>query len=726
MADLIKKTDDLNTGREKLNEAIKQSERAENKSDEALNKADQSISMSESTQEQLNQVVIQGDSSVEAAQARVNADNTKTYNTLKERLDTEHTQVTSQLADTEQELQNLDNKKMNKDTNDISVLQINKNKGKLDQTYMSDEFLQQIVGTAPINAVPAYRSITNEKVADKAISVETVDFVHKTKNLFNKDAIIMNGAISPYTGEAFDADGYGYVDYFRVEPDTEYHRSYYSAAVAFYDSNMEFISGATSGRGTVTSPPNAHVARLSIFASNPNNLNGFQFEKGNSETEYEPYELEIPNLKMVFKGFNSYIVSQTGGFTIDFKNKEIRTRSFSTHIIVNGERYNFLDKAYSFADLTFDNTIIVFDVNTKDINFISATNADSISYDRCGVLGVMRINEETVFVNGETIDIIRTARHSDHRIILLGDDYSDYTVTEKSFTPSHRTNPQAIYDVYDNLMIENPDYISKRELARTVNDNPIYLYEFKEPNVYSSSDGFEYSQPKILYIGGIHGHEKIAVDSDVVFFRDLCEDWTNQNSLRFIRSNAHIMFVPIVNPDGYELKQRTNGNGVDIARNFPVRWGEHPEDNTPGSPYYGGSSPASEIETNVIMQLLEEDPYFSFEHHNAPALEETGELSWMGSTIPLIRKIVAAFGLSWTMKIKKDFPVLRGEGNLINPSYYAKAGTMTAYIQSIGVSGVILETAISMGTSDDDIKRVTADIIGNIILSVLRSHNYLS
>lgn len=99
MANLINENDSLNQGRGKLNTAIAQSEEALNKSITAMGTADEALSNSESTQDQLNQVVIDGDSSVEAAQARVNSDDTVTYTTLKERLDAEHDEVTSSLAD---------------------------------------------------------------------------------------------------------------------------------------------------------------------------------------------------------------------------------------------------------------------------------------------------------------------------------------------------------------------------------------------------------------------------------------------------------------------------------------------------------------------------------------------------------------------------------------------------------------------------------------------------
>lgn len=106
MANLLKPTDALEQGYPKINAAIGQAEQSLIISDNAMDTANSSITVSnqalansQSTQEQLNQIVIDGDSSVEAAQARVNADNSVTYDTLKERLDAEHQEVNSHLAD---------------------------------------------------------------------------------------------------------------------------------------------------------------------------------------------------------------------------------------------------------------------------------------------------------------------------------------------------------------------------------------------------------------------------------------------------------------------------------------------------------------------------------------------------------------------------------------------------------------------------------------------------
>ena len=69
----------------------------EGKADQAVTMARSANSKSDSTQLQLDEIVIDGDSSVEAAQARVDIKNIS-YATLKDRLDTEQQEVNAQLA----------------------------------------------------------------------------------------------------------------------------------------------------------------------------------------------------------------------------------------------------------------------------------------------------------------------------------------------------------------------------------------------------------------------------------------------------------------------------------------------------------------------------------------------------------------------------------------------------------------------------------------------------
>src|SRR5690625_70398 len=88
----INKTDTLNEGREKLNAAIDGANAADTK-------ATQALANSESTQTQLDTIVVDGDSSVEAAQARVD-EKGDPHPTLKARIDDGMNSVNQQLAET--------------------------------------------------------------------------------------------------------------------------------------------------------------------------------------------------------------------------------------------------------------------------------------------------------------------------------------------------------------------------------------------------------------------------------------------------------------------------------------------------------------------------------------------------------------------------------------------------------------------------------------------------
>lgn len=92
----------------------------------------------------------------------------------------------------------------------------------------------------------------------------------------------------------------------------------------------------------------------------------------------------------------------------------------------------------------------------------------------------------------------------------------------------------------------------------------------------------------VLVVGAVHGDEPQGT-------------WLIREYLKNC-DNSLLAFIPALNPDGLELNQRRNANEVDINRNFPTaNWvlGENDE-------YFGGVSPASEIETKFLIKTIEE------------------------------------------------------------------------------------------------------------------------
>ena len=121
-----------------------------------------------------------------------------------------------------------------------------------------------------------------------------------------------------------------------------------------------------------------------------------------------------------------------------------------------------------------------------------------------------------------------------------------------------------------------------------------------------------------LIIGVVHGDEPQGEELINQYLNDV--------------ENTSLLFIPCLNPDGKILGTRTNSKGVDINRNFPTKnWVYSKKDK-----YYGGDSPASEIETRFLTEVLDEytpsviltlhTPY-KIVNYDGPAREHSEEIS---------------------------------------------------------------------------------------------------
>lgn len=100
--------------------------------------------------------------------------------------------------------------------------------------------------------------------------------------------------------------------------------------------------------------------------------------------------------------------------------------------------------------------------------------------------------------------------------------------------------------------------------------------------------GFSSKKNQTLVVGVVHGDEPQG------------EELINMYMQKYDKKD--VLFIPSLNPDGKKSNTRVNSNGVDINRNFPTKnWELTEQDN-----YYGGSKPASEIETQFLIEIIEE------------------------------------------------------------------------------------------------------------------------
>ena len=93
--------------------------------------------------------------------------------------------------------------------------------------------------------------------------------------------------------------------------------------------------------------------------------------------------------------------------------------------------------------------------------------------------------------------------------------------------------------------------------------------------------------PKVFVIGCFHGDEPQG--------KFLIDEYVKNKAL------SNILFIPCLNEYGFKHNSRVNENGVDLNRNFPTKNWVLSEKNE----YFGGTKPASEKETQFIIDFVE-------------------------------------------------------------------------------------------------------------------------
>ena len=132
----------------------------------------------------------------------------------------------------------------------LSVNMINKNLGKLDQSYMSEEFLQQVAGDTPINSVPANSSITTPKLANNSVTPNKTSFIGRAetkKDIYEKielsdyqnsanDGKVLNDSGNPSQNQ-YTSD-FTYTNPIEVEGGADYAMVYRNVVVFGPDGNV--------------------------------------------------------------------------------------------------------------------------------------------------------------------------------------------------------------------------------------------------------------------------------------------------------------------------------------------------------------------------------------------------------------------------------------------------------------------------------------------------------
>lgn len=113
------------------------------------------------------------------------------------------------------------------------------------------------------------------------------------------------------------------------------------------------------------------------------------------------------------------------------------------------------------------------------------------------------------------------------------------------------------------------------------------------------------SERRILFVGGIHGLERVGVAMVLHLLGTLLRGYGGDPRITSLLGRVEVWGVPLANPDGYAAGRRPNARGVDLNRNFGVGFATSPLATWRRWPFYGGPSPYSEPESQALKAFAE-------------------------------------------------------------------------------------------------------------------------
>ena len=447
--------------------------------------------------------------------------------------------------------------------------------------------------------------------------------------------------------------------------------------------------------------------------------------------------------RKTFLPFNASLSTSRTNLTIDFTSKKLIVNNVARPFIyfesVGGGIINFQKAAgeYSFSDVP-DNFYLTYDRKNSEFAFVGHYDLATVDLNYTPVIGLVNKFTEEVFIQGTGYNVIRTGdeNNGDSKGVglsrpyhFLGDPGGSYTpkIEDYYYKESYHKNYENFMAEWEELRTKYPDYVKREQIGTSVQGREIYRYDFNYYDVMNRVS----ERPTIYVNNSIHAVETHGVYAVLAFFKDLCDNWLNDEQLGFIHNNLHLIVVPLANPDGFVANTRQNINGVDINRNFTRGW-NNKNNEVVGDLTYPGTGPLSEPETQALEGLLEKEvPYYTFDIHNNGSLESKKDLISMSTGPDSLRYFAKAFGNSFDYRMRRKFPEIKdwntgGIYNLVMDRLGNPGGSLAYSAVELGSNGSTVEFTTGWDPYPPETHQyINKDALGNLILGAMRSTDRL-
>lgn len=531
---------------------------------------------------------------------------------------------------------------------------------------------------------------------DFDVSAEQVDFIKKSNNLFVLDTVTKNKVISS-SGLINDAIDYSISDFIEVTPNTKYTISGDAGydiftGAAFYDADKNFVARYTTsstGFRVLTTGSNTAYVRFNINHSSglPEQRNRM-FNAGETALPYERGGFFLDSVSISDDDKEAIVVNTLNYVDLeygDIKDKFVKSNNLfdasaatlnkvitSSGVIDDASDYHISDfiavvagQKYTLSGESGINAFITTAYYGANKNFIQRVNTYTtsgpltitipagVSYLRFNMNNGLPTQRNRMFNIGETalpyetfVSKLANVRLDKGIIDQIGDElivantntfmydlpidqpyYTDAVWTEHS---NFRTiTSDQVYAMYDDLASQHPSFITKHSLANNSLGQSIAYYKFK-PLIPSVDISNSRKLAKVFLLCGQHGMEHTPPLATFLMLREIYNNWQSSALLEALRFNVEFVVLPVANPDGWNKFTRANPNGVDLNRNYSEGWVYRTDVG-----FYSGESPFSEIETQNVRQVFDEnadiDIFYDFHNFNGTSAATHPHIIWVSA-----------------------------------------------------------------------------------------------
>ena len=149
---------------------------------------------------------------------------------------------------------------------------------------------------------------------------------------------------------------------------------------------------------------------------------------------------------------------------------------------------------------------------------------------------------------------------------------------------------------FSSLTEKYPGFVQVNQYGTTPKGRPLTVVRIAFPSAYRIKME---TRPAILISGSTHGDEYLNIE-------DRLPEWFLKEGIYdpaislFFKSGGMLYIIPVFNPDGYDARERSNSNGIDLNRDFTVNQAHH--------------LAFHEVETRAVRDLLVTQTKISQQH----------------------------------------------------------------------------------------------------------------